>query len=103
MLRAIATFFILTGHFTQVVWKDSRDFGIGKAKTKDGKWLVVANYYPAGNLIGKNAENVPLPTDGDKSLIGSKDDELKGNKQLPIKLAYWQGDYTTEKLMYPNA
>lgn len=66
-----------TGHFTQVVWKDSKEFGIGKAKTKDGKWLVVANYYPAGNFMGKNAENVFPPAGGDKSLIGSKDDDSK--------------------------
>ena len=54
----------LTGHFTQVVWKASKDFGIGKAKTKDGKWFVVANYYPAGNMQGSYAENVFGPKDG---------------------------------------
>ena len=52
------------GHFTQVVWKSSTDFGVGKAQTKDGKWLVVANYYPAGNFVGRYKENVLPPVSG---------------------------------------
>jgi len=47
-----------TGHFTQVVWNDSKEFGIGKAKAKDGAWYVVANYCPAGNMMGDNDKNV---------------------------------------------
>ena len=54
----------LIGHFTQVVWKASKEFGVGKAKTRDGKWFVVANYYPAGNVQGSYAENVFGPKDG---------------------------------------
>lgn len=50
-----------TGHFTQVVWKSSREIGIGLAKAKDGSFFVVANYYPAGNMIGKFSENVKRP------------------------------------------
>ena len=47
-----------------MVWKASRLFGIGKAQTADKKWFVVANYWPAGNLLGTFAENVFPPTDG---------------------------------------
>ena len=47
-----------TGHFTQVVWQGSKELGVGKAQARDGKWLVVANYLPAGNFIGRYAENV---------------------------------------------
>ena len=47
-----------TGHFTQVVWKSSQELGVGRAQTKDGKWLVVANYLPAGNFIGRYGDNV---------------------------------------------
>jgi len=47
-----------TGHFTQVVWKASRELGIGVA-TKDGRTVVVANYYPPGNFVGKYVANVP--------------------------------------------
>ncbi|KAG5897860.1 hypothetical protein JTB14_024894 [Gonioctena quinquepunctata] len=48
------------GHFTQVVWKDSRELGVAFAKS-GGKIVVVANYYPPGNVIGYFADNVPPP------------------------------------------
>lgn len=48
-----------TGHFTQVIWKNSLDLGIGLAKSKSGKMIVVCNYSPAGNFIGQYKENVP--------------------------------------------
>ena len=47
-----------TGHFTQVVWKDSREFGIGKAKSVDGKVFIVGRYHPAGNHLRNFADNV---------------------------------------------
>jgi len=50
-----------SGHFTQVVWKNSKKLGIGKAKNKNGKTIVVANYEPAGNWIGQYTDNVPSP------------------------------------------
>ncbi|CAH1778698.1 unnamed protein product, partial [Owenia fusiformis] len=49
------------GHFTQVVWKGSKELGIGKALSKDGRCVVVANYKPAGNLVGHFKENVLHP------------------------------------------
>lgn len=48
-----------TGHFTQVVWKDSRELGVGLAKNRSGQIFVVANYDPPGNFIGSFTENVP--------------------------------------------
>ena len=52
-----------TGHFTQVVWADSKEVGFGFAKTKDGAYMGVANYYPFGNLNTKEAfqKNVKPP------------------------------------------
>lgn len=50
-----------SGHFTQVVWKASKEFGIGKARSASGKVIVVANYYPPGNFVGQYAENVMPP------------------------------------------
>eukprot|EP00095_Tigriopus_kingsejongensis_P005921 maker-scaffold825_size91437-snap-gene-0.18 protein:Tk05921 transcript:maker-scaffold825_size91437-snap-gene-0.18-mRNA-1 annotation:"golgi-associated plant pathogenesis-related protein 1" len=41
-----------SGHFTQVVWKDSKKLGIAMAKSKSGHVFVVANYKPAGNAMG---------------------------------------------------
>jgi len=43
------------------VWKGSKKLGIAKAKGKQGGTYVVANYEPAGNFIGKYAENVGKP------------------------------------------
>lgn len=50
-----------SGHFTQVVWKESRELGVAQAKSKTGKLIVVANYDPAGNMMGSFAPNVPPP------------------------------------------
>lgn len=64
-----------TGLFTQMVWKDSKEFGIGKAKNKENKWIVVANYWPAGNVVGRHPENVFPAKDNDTTPI--KHDEKK--------------------------
>jgi len=47
-----------TGHFTQVVWKDTTS--VGMAVSEDGKFIF-ANYLPAGNFMGRFPENVPRP------------------------------------------
>ncbi|XP_045898538.1 Golgi-associated plant pathogenesis-related protein 1-like isoform X2 [Micropterus dolomieu] len=38
-----------TGHFTQVVWKDSTELGVGMA-TNGNMVFVVGQYRPAGNM-----------------------------------------------------
>lgn len=45
-------------HF-QVIWRDSRELGVGMARNRSGQIFVVANYDPPGNFIGSFAENVP--------------------------------------------
>ncbi len=51
-----------TGHFTQVVWKESTELGVGRAvgKIKQGYFctFIVARYRPAGNYRGKYKGNV---------------------------------------------
>ncbi|XP_034823998.1 cysteine-rich venom protein latisemin-like [Maniola hyperantus] len=51
------------GHFTQMVWVATRFFGVGKARSRAGKVIVVANYSPPGNISGQFDTNVlpPLP------------------------------------------
>ena len=39
------------GHYTQMVWRNTREVGIASAISKDGKVYVVARYYPSGNYI----------------------------------------------------
>ena len=49
-----------TGHFTQVIWKSTKKLGVAKAKSKDQKTtVVVANYDPPGNVVGRYGQNVP--------------------------------------------
>ena len=45
------------GHFTQVVWKESKYVGMGIGNVGNS-YYVVANYYPAGNLVGTEVQNV---------------------------------------------
>jgi pathogenesis-related protein 1 len=42
-----------TGHYTQMVWKDTTHIGIGKAVCNNGAILIVANYNPSGNYMGE--------------------------------------------------
>lgn len=48
------------GHFTQVVWKDTRRIGCGQAisKGKVGGTFTVCNYDPPGNYLNEELENV---------------------------------------------
>ena len=40
------------GHYTQLVWKDTKAIGCGKAY-KNNATYVVCRFYPAGNWLGK--------------------------------------------------
>lgn len=48
-------------HFTQIVWKTTKELGVGIAKNKKGQTFIVCNYDPRGNYIGQFVENVPRP------------------------------------------
>ncbi|XP_018341218.1 PREDICTED: uncharacterized protein LOC108747851 isoform X2 [Trachymyrmex septentrionalis] len=52
-----------TGHFTQVIWRDSTELGVGMARNRNGEVYVVCNYNPAGNFLGSFTENVLSPVD----------------------------------------
>lgn len=43
------------GHYTQIVWYNTRQVGCAKAECRDGKQLWVCQYYPAGNWVGEKA------------------------------------------------
>lgn len=55
---------VQAGHFSQMVWRSSSEFGVGKARTRCGKIIVVGMYKPAGNVLGEFHRNVlprPMP------------------------------------------
>ena len=55
-----------TGHFTQVVWKDSTEIGCAEVECGSG-WggpYLVCEYSPRGNIIGYFKENVLPPLSG---------------------------------------
>jgi len=41
------------GHYTQMIWKDTRQVGIASAISKNGRVYVVARYFPVGNYVGE--------------------------------------------------
>ena len=47
-----------TGHFTQLVWKGSKQIGCGAACSNNNKCYVTCNYYPPGNVISQFDKNV---------------------------------------------
>ena len=46
--------FMKVGHYTQMVWRQTQRVGYGFAKNAKGMWVLVANYEPAGNMIGEH-------------------------------------------------
>lgn len=40
-----------TGHYTQMIWKDTKEVGVGVSICPNGAIIIVANYYPAGNYL----------------------------------------------------
>lgn len=41
----------MVGHYTQIVWRYTKEVGMGIAKTPSGGLVVVTSYFPAGNVI----------------------------------------------------
>ncbi len=47
--------FVKYGHYTQVVWKDTKKVGCAIIKCKKGGTIVICNYDPSGNWDGQTA------------------------------------------------
>ena len=58
-----------------MVWRDSKEVGIGTAQSKSGNFFLVARYSPRGNIDGKFNDNVPdvAEQSSDESNQGSKE------------------------------
>ncbi|XP_031549606.1 cell wall protein PRY3-like isoform X2 [Actinia tenebrosa] len=69
-----------TGHFTQVVWKESTELGMGRAKSKNGMVFVVARYKPAGNNL-RDFDNNVLPKVSSGQRSPGTNNEINSAKQ----------------------
>ncbi|RWA13894.1 hypothetical protein EKO27_g1223 [Xylaria grammica] len=47
-----------TGHFTQLVWKNTTDVGCGRRLCGERGWYLVCEYWPRGNVIGAFQDEV---------------------------------------------
>ncbi len=56
----------VTGHFTQLVWKSTKQIGcavaIGTWNGYNPSYFVCCNYFPGGNVLGQYTKNVLKPT-----------------------------------------
>lgn len=42
-----------SGHYTQVIWKNTQRVGCARAECNNGTMIVVCNYDPPGNVLGQ--------------------------------------------------
>lgn len=86
----------VTGHFTQLVWKPTKEFGIGYATGVDNRdpgmkcVYVVARYKPAGNILGKFSSSVGGHMSDDETPCSKRASQLElqtlTNQRLSPKL-----------------
>lgn len=81
-----------TGHFSQVVWMESEELGVGMATSKTGQIYVVCNYNPPGNFIGAFAENVP-PLGGFAHPPKSLASEVKNDEEFLKEMVKLHNEY----------
>mgnify|MGYP002627190924 CR=1 FL=1 len=78
----------VTGHFTQVVWKESTELGVGVAKSSNSSIYVVANYHPGGNFNNLEKDNVKYF--GDIVLDELSGDEVESyNREIPGDIGHY--------------
>jgi len=46
-------------HFTQIIWKNTKEIGIGFSDLNNKEKILVILYYPAGNIFEEFNENIP--------------------------------------------
>ena len=53
-------YFSKTKHFTQIIWKKTREVGFGYSQLNNNEKIFVAFYFPAGNILNEFSENISL-------------------------------------------
>lgn len=66
-----------TGHFTQVVWKNSKQLGCGVACDTKNYCYVTCDYFPAGNYYGQFKDNVLPKVGGSEDTQDTTTTEVK--------------------------
>lgn len=72
------------GHFTQVVWKTTKEIGAGRAKAKNGTVFVVCRYKPAGNMLSDFPNNINAPVLSDENMNNAKKQTGDGELIVPV-------------------
>lgn len=70
-----------------MVWASTKFFGVGKARSRSGKILVVANYRPPGNISGLFKDNVlpPVPeSEMDLTSVSGSDSSTSRSTDYPL-------------------
>ena len=67
------------GHFTQIVWVNSKKLGCGFACDSNNYCYVTCHYYPGGNYIGEFAAYV-LPKSGTTTDVTTSDETTSGDE-----------------------
>ncbi|KAK3692994.1 extracellular scp domain-containing protein [Podospora appendiculata] len=53
-----------TGHFTQLVWRNTTAVGCGRKLCGEKGWFLVCEYFPRGNVLGAFGDAVGRQVDG---------------------------------------
>ncbi|KAI1119023.1 CAP domain-containing protein [Nemania sp. NC0429] len=61
-----------TGHFTQLVWKDTSAVGCGRRLCGERGWYLVCEYWPRGNVVGAFADEVDGPEKSSAPALSSR-------------------------------
>lgn len=76
-----------TGHFTQVVWNSTTNVGLGIARQDSENShlvVVVANYAPGGNVLGRFKDNVSRPVAWYKNVSQDVKNVTKHKAPAPV-------------------
>ena len=52
----------------KMLWRDTKEIGIAVARSKNGKAIIVCNYYPPGNIRNEFEQNVPVAVPPEKKI-----------------------------------
>lgn len=58
-----------TGHFTQLVWKNTTAVGCERVLCGTRGWFVACEYWPRGNVVGEYEDEVEREVDGEASPV----------------------------------